>query len=88
MNPYSTYKKQSVTTMTPIEMVIKLYGECERQLNRAILFIKEKNYAQAHNSLDASAEIVNALRSVLNMEAGEISNNLDSLYEFFLRADY
>lgn len=31
-NPYSAYKKQSVSTMTPVEVVIKLYSETERQL--------------------------------------------------------
>jgi flagellar protein FliS len=86
MNPYSTaYKKQSVTTMTPIEVVIKLYDECERQLSRAINFINNKKYSDAHNSLDASAAIVEALRSVLDMEVGEISQNLDSLYAFFYK---
>lgn len=86
MNPYTqAYKKQSVTTMTPIEVVIKLYNECERQLHRAIDFIEKRNYEQAHNSLDASAEIVYALRSMLDMSVGEISQNLDSLYEFFYR---
>ena len=85
MNPYAAYKKQSVTTMTPIEVVIKLYDESERQLHRAIHFIEKKEFEQAHNALDRAAELINALRSVLNMEVGEISQNLDSLYEFFYR---
>jgi flagellar protein FliS len=85
MNPYATYKKQSVTTMTPIEVVIKLYDESERQLSRAINFIHRKEYESAHNALDRAADLINALRSVLDMNAGEISLNLDSLYEFFYR---
>ena len=32
VNPYSAYKKSSVSTMTPVEVVIKLYAEIERQL--------------------------------------------------------
>lgn len=88
MNAYANaaYKKQSVTTMTPIEVIVKLYTECEAQLHRAVKFIEEKNIPEAHKSLDASGELVNALRSVLDMEAGgEISTNLDSLYDFFFR---
>lgn len=88
MNPYakSTYRKQSVTTMTPIEVVVKIYDECVVQLHRAINFINDKNYAEAHNSLDKSAELINALRSVLDMDAGgEISANLEALYDFFYR---
>ena len=84
-NPYATYKQQAVSTMTPVEIVIKLYDECERQLNRAVHFIDTKDYAGAHNALDRSGEIVNALRSVLNMNVGEISNNLDLLYDFFFK---
>ncbi|MCL1903090.1 MAG: flagellar export chaperone FliS [Oscillospiraceae bacterium] len=85
MNPYATYKKQAVNTMTPIEVIVKLYDESEKQLHRAINFIEKKEYDQAHNALDKSAEFINALRSVLDMNVGEISQNLDSLYEFFYR---
>ena len=34
-NAFSAYKKQSVTTLTPGDVVVKLYMEAERQLNRA-----------------------------------------------------
>jgi len=85
MNPYATYKKQSVETMTPIEVVIKGYDECEKQLNRAIHFIEKKDFYEAHTSLDKASELVNAFRSALDMSAGEMSNNLDSLYEYFYR---
>ena len=33
-NAFSAYKKQSVTTLTPGDVVVKLYMEAERQLNR------------------------------------------------------
>jgi flagellar protein FliS len=85
MNPYSVYKKQSVSTMTPIEIVIKGYDECERQLNRAVHFIQSKSFAEAHNSLDKAAELISAFRTCLDMSAGEVSSGLDSLYEYFFR---
>jgi len=87
MNAYahSTYKKQSVNTMTPIEVIVKIYDECERQLNRAIKFIDDKKFDKAHDALDRAGELVNGLRSVLDMSAGEIATNLDSLYEFFFK---
>ena len=44
LNAYSAYKKQSLTTLTPMEIVVKLYDEAERQMNRAIYYIGEKNY--------------------------------------------
>jgi len=82
-NPYAAYKKQAITTMTPVELVVKIYDECERQLNRAIHFIENKDYEGAHLALDKSGQLINALRSVLDMDIREISGNLDSLYEYF-----
>ena len=84
LNAYSAYKKQSLTTLTPMEIVVKLYDEAERQMNRAIFYIGEKNYESSNNCLKKTQDIVNALRSVLDMDI-PISKNLDSLYEFFNR---
>lgn len=83
-NAYSAYKKQSISTLTPMEIVVKLYDEAERQINRAIVFIEQKNYAEANKSLQKSQDIVNALRSVLDMSI-PISTQLDALYDFFNR---
>jgi flagellar protein FliS len=72
--------------MTPIEVIVKIYDECVVQLHRAVKFIEDKNFSEAHNSLYASGELVNALREVLDKEAGgEIATNLDALYAFFYR---
>lgn len=84
MNPYAAYKKQAVTTMTPIEIVIKLYSETERELNRAIVFIEAKNYENANKALNKSLDLVAALRSVLDVSL-PIGQNLDSLYAFFTK---
>lgn len=81
MNPYAAYKKQSVTTMTPIEIVIKLYSETERELNRAIVFIEGKNYEKANKALNKSVDLIAALRSVLDVNL-PIGKNLDSIYSF------
>lgn len=83
-NPYSAYKKQSVTTMTPVEVVIKLYSETERQLAIGVNAIKEKDILKAHNSLVKAQELLGALRGALDMNI-PISKNLDDLYEFFQR---
>ena len=50
-NPYSAYKKQSVSTMTPVEVVIKLYSETERQLAIGVNSIRTKDIRKAHESL-------------------------------------
>lgn len=84
MNPYAAYKKQAVTTMTPIEIVIKLYSETERELNRAIVFIEDKNYENANKALNKSVDLIAALRSVLDVNL-PIGQNLDSLYSYFTK---
>ncbi|MBD5082186.1 MAG: flagellar export chaperone FliS [Ruminococcaceae bacterium] len=84
MNPYATYKKQAVTTMTPIEIVVKLYSETERELNRAVVFIDQKDFEKANKSLTKSGDLINALRSVLDVKL-PIGQNLDALYSFFER---
>ncbi len=84
MNPYAAYKRQSVTTMTPIEIVVKLYSETERELNRAVMFIDKKDFENANKSLTKSGDLINALRSVLDVKL-PIGQNLDALYSFFER---
>lgn len=83
-NPYSAYKKQSVSTMTPVEVVIKLYSETERQLAIGINAIEEKNIKKAHASLMKAQELLGALRGSLDMDI-PVSKNLDQLYDFFQR---
>lgn len=83
-NAYSAYKKQSILTLTPMEIVVRLYDEAEKQINKAIIFIDKKDYAGANTSLQKSQDIVNALRSVLDMKI-PISTQLDALYDFFNR---
>ena len=83
-NPYAAYKKQSVTTATPMEIVVKLYGEAERQLNRAIVFIENKDYESANYALSKAQDVIDALRSVLDINL-PIGQNLDALYEYFGR---
>jgi len=77
-NPYSAYKKQSVSTMTPVEVVIKLYSETERQLAIGVSAIESKDIKKAH-------ELIGALRGSLDKDV-PISKNLDQLYDFFQRS--
>lgn len=83
-NPYSAYKKQSVTTMTPVEVIIKLYSETERQLAIGVSAIERQDVKKAHAALVKSQELLGALRGALDMSI-PISKNLDELYDFFQR---
>ena len=84
-NPYSAYKKQSVSTMTPVEVVIKLYSETERQLAIGVSAIESKDIKKAHEALMKAQELIGALRGSLDKDV-PISKNLDQLYDFFQRS--
>lgn len=83
-NPYSAYKKQSVTTMTPVEVVIRLYSEIERQIAIGIDFVEKKNYAKSNAAFIKAEDCIDALREALDMSV-PISKNLDDLYIFFYK---
>lgn len=85
VNPYSAYKKSSVSTMTPVEVVIKLYAEIERQLAIGVSCIEEKkDNAKANEAFLKAQECITALREALDMSI-PISNNLEQLYAFFYK---
>ncbi len=83
-NPYSAYKKQSVSTMTPVEVVIKLYSETERQLAIGVNAVRSKDIKRAHEAFMKAQELLGVLRGSLDMDV-PVSKNLDQLYDFFQR---
>lgn len=84
INPYSEYKKQSVTTMTPVEVVIRLYREIERQLAIAINMVEAKDNIKANDAFLKAEDCIDALREALDMSI-PISRELDSYYIFFYK---
>lgn len=87
VNPYSEYKKKSVETMTPVEVVIKLYNEIERQLAIAINCVEKKDrheFMKANEAFIKAENCIDALREALDMSI-PISKELDSYYIFFYK---
>ncbi len=69
--------------MTPVEVVIKMYSEIEKQLAIAVNAIEEtKDIKRANDSLIRAQELLGALRGALDMSV-PISKNLEELYKFF-----
>ena len=84
VNPYAQYKKQSVETMTPVEVVIRLYSEIEKQCAIGMDFVEKKNYAKSNDAFIRAEDCIDALREALDMSI-PISKNLDDLYIFFYK---
>lgn len=82
-NPYQKYMQQSVSTMTPGQIVVALYDKAITELNKAIYFIEEEpSIPKAHNSIIRVADIVDTLDAHLK-EKYEISKNLAAMYQYF-----
>lgn len=84
INQYSQYKKQSVKTMTPVEIVIKLYSEIERQLAIGVKCVEDKDYRKSNAAFIKAEDCIDALREALDMSV-PISQNLEALYIFFYK---
>lgn len=83
-NPYQQFMKQSVSTMTPAELLIALYDKAEQELKKAIYYIENNDMQKASTSIIKVQDIVATLDGSLKMSY-EISDNLAQLYDFFTR---
>lgn len=82
-NPYQKFMQQSVTTMTPGQLVVALYDKAIVELNKAVYYIEEEpSIPKAHNSIMRVSDIVDTLDSHLK-EKYEISKTLANAYRYF-----
>lgn len=83
-NPYQKYQQQSVMTMTPGEMLMRLYNEVITQLSAAKQFNEEKDYQKANAAFQKAQKILRYLDQTLDPQY-EISASLSALYDYFIR---
>ncbi|MFA9381410.1 MAG: flagellar export chaperone FliS [Acetanaerobacterium sp.] len=78
---YDQYKQQSIVTLTPGEMIVKLYDEAIKRCNFAVKYLEEKDFEAANVSLKKAQDIISYLKSSL---AGgyAISGDLARLYDY------
>ncbi|MEA4894344.1 MAG: flagellar export chaperone FliS [Oscillospiraceae bacterium] len=84
-NAYQTYKSQSVMTMTQGQMLIMVYDELIKQLNMSLVAFDRKDIPEINRSLQKSQHVLNELKGTLNFDYS-ISENLNDIYNFFIRA--
>lgn len=82
-NPIQHYKEQSISTMTPNELLLLLYDELMKNLMRCELALEQKQYELLEASADKSADIIRYLDETLD-DRYPISQNLHKLYEYFI----
>lgn len=81
-NPIQHYKEQSISTMTPNELLLLLYDELVKDLKRCELALDQKQYDLLEASADKSTEIIRYLDDTLD-DRCPISQNLHKLYDYF-----
>ena len=81
---YKKYQEQSISTMTQGELLNILYETCSKRLNSAVANIQEKKYDIANENIKKAKSILRYLDTTLDMTY-DISDNLSSLYNFFIK---
>jgi flagellar protein FliS len=93
-NALSSYKETRIKTASQGQLIIMLYDEAVRQLNRALELLELNNSAkkepgrieQISKAVMKTEEIITELMVSLDFEqGGEISKNLFALYAWFNR---
>lgn len=85
-NPYEKYKKTSINTASPQELVLMLYDGGVRFIEQGKLFIKNKKLDKANDSIYKAQLVVDELIAGLDMNnGGEIAVRLNLLYDYMKR---
>lgn len=84
-NPYDQYKRMQVETASQGRLIIMLYDGALRNLRSAKSSINNKDINGAHTMLIKTQNIIRELNITLNMNAGEISQNLRKLYLYMIK---
>jgi len=83
-NKHDAYLEQKVFSAKPEELTLMLYEGVIKFVKRAKLFNDMNDIEKTSNAILRAEAIIDELRQTLNMEY-EISEQLDSLYEFMNR---
>ena|SRR5437764_6744582 len=79
------YLAEKVNTATPAELIGMLYDAGVVAMQAAKAAVEGRHIDDAHRHLLRAQDIVTELRCSLRVDAGEIAQNLGSLYEFIDR---
>lgn len=77
----NAYTQATVTTNTPLDLIIMLYSGAIEYLERAANAIENKDLQAKIKCIDKAIAIISELSNSLNSESGgEITANLENLY--------
>ena len=79
----SVYRRLGIETASQGKIIVMMFNGAIRRAEDAKRKIEANDGKAAHEHLLRAQDIVSELRSVLNMDAGEIARSLDRSYEYF-----
>jgi flagellar protein FliS len=84
LSAYSTVDLESaVNSASPVQLIVLLYDGAIGSLATAKGHMQEMQFAEKGRLISKATDIIEGLRAVLDFErGGEISNNLNALYEY------
>ena len=89
MTPQATaqqaYRDSAILTAPPERLVVMLYDGANRFLIQAATGMRSGDLTVANDKLRRAEAIVQELRATLDMSAGTVAVNLDSIYSFCQR---
>ena len=80
---HKRYQQVSIETASQGKLIVMLFNGAVQRADKALHAIEAGNPESVHNNLVRAQDIIGELRGALNMEAGEVSENLDRVYEYF-----
>ncbi len=81
-DPTKRYKEMQVKTVSQEKLILMLYDGAIKFLNLGMAGLEDKRFDVVNNNLIKVQRILTELMISLNMDIGEIANNLYSLYQF------
>ena len=89
MTPHATaqqaYRDSAILTAPPERLVVMLYDGANRFLIQAATGMRSGDLTLTNDKLRRAEAIVQELRATLDMSAGDVAVNLDSIYSFCQR---
>lgn len=80
---YSAYRRSELDTLTPRDLLVKLFEGMERFVEQGALAMENQHYEIAARNCMRVRDILFELQTTLNFNAGgEIAQRLDALYTF------
>ncbi len=80
---YSAYRRSEIETLTPRDLLVKLFEGLERFIEQTSLAIDNHHVELATTNCRRVRDILFELQSTLNFEdGGDIAKHLDALYTF------